>query len=86
MEKLPTHFQTHWEKQDLGKGRFLPKVVDSIREIWSYAQCQSFSVYFIFGYAYLLRLDDVCGDQFGFDNLNVEYIRAVRMLMQKSII
>lgn len=63
-----THFQTHWEKQDLGKGRFLPKVVDSIREIWSYAQCQSFSVYFIFGYAYLLRLDDVCGDQFGFDN------------------
>jgi hypothetical protein len=61
-------FKEDFEKESVGKGLFLSKAVDSMRKVWSYAQNNKFSVYFILAYCYLLKLSDTFNGDFGYDN------------------
>jgi len=61
-------FKDDFEKESVGKGLFLRKSVDSMREVWSYAQNNKFSVYFVLAYCYLLKLSDTFNGEFGYDN------------------
>ena len=61
-------FKEDFDKESVGKGLFLNKAVDSMRKVWSYAQNNKFSVYFVLAYCYLLKLDDTFNGDFGYDN------------------